>query len=118
MHASRQLTVTTLEEIGGPAAMVHLHPTHDTVIDVLDGVVYLVLDEDERALTPGDRVTVPAGVAYRFWNAGDDDARVRQEHSSVAPEPVTATVPRESSALSGLLQAAGRVLGIATAPAV
>ena len=118
MEATRQLTVTTLEQIGGPASMVHLHPTQDTVLDVLDGVVYVVLDEDERALIPGDRVTIPAGVAYRFWNAGDDDAQVRQEHTSVAPGRAKAAFPRERGALSGLLQAASRTLGIRIAPAV
>src|SRR3954470_1043205 len=46
-----------------------------TTIHVLDGVVYLTAHEDEWVLTPGDTATIPAGVPYRRWNAGDDAAR-------------------------------------------
>ncbi|MFL5896066.1 MAG: cupin domain-containing protein [Thermoleophilaceae bacterium] len=47
----------------------------DVLVQVTDGIVYVVADEDEAALTPGDSMTVAAGTPYRAWNAGDDQAR-------------------------------------------
>ena len=47
----------------------------ETVIRVTDGVLYLVVDEDETVLLPGDEAVVPAGVSYRHWDAGDVEAR-------------------------------------------
>lgn len=52
-----------------------LHPGIATTVQVLDGVVYLATEDDEWVLTPGDTVTVPAGTAFRRWNAGDYEAR-------------------------------------------
>ncbi len=49
---------------------------HVTTLLVTEGVVYLVLEEDEQVLTPGDVATIPAGTAHRFFNAGDEDAHV------------------------------------------
>jgi glyoxylate utilization-related uncharacterized protein len=46
-----------------------------TTIQVLDGVLYVIAEDDEWVLTPGDTATIPAGVSYRRWNAGDDAAR-------------------------------------------
>jgi uncharacterized RmlC-like cupin family protein len=49
---------------------------HETTIHVIDGIVYvLVADENEWVLTPGATATIDAGVPYRRWNAGDEDAR-------------------------------------------
>jgi Cupin domain len=46
-----------------------------TTIQVLDGVVYVTAADNDWVLTPGDTATIPAGVSYRRWNAGDDAAR-------------------------------------------
>jgi len=43
---------------------------------VSDGVVYVVLDEDELALTAGDQIGIRRGELRRAWNAGDETARV------------------------------------------
>ena len=43
---------------------------------VSDGVVYVVLDEDELALTAGDQIGIRRGELRRAWNAGDEAARV------------------------------------------
>jgi quercetin dioxygenase-like cupin family protein len=45
-------------------------------IGVLEGVVYVVLEEDEVVLTPGESIRIPAGEPRRAWNAGDATARV------------------------------------------
>jgi mannose-6-phosphate isomerase-like protein (cupin superfamily) len=50
-------------------------PCEDELI-VADGVLYVVLDEDEVALMPGDAVVVRVGELRCAWNAGDDVARV------------------------------------------
>jgi quercetin dioxygenase-like cupin family protein len=50
-------------------------PDAETTVQVLDGVVYVMTEDDEWVLTPGDTATIAPGVAYRRWNAGDDEAR-------------------------------------------
>jgi quercetin dioxygenase-like cupin family protein len=55
----------------------HLPLSQDeAVITVSDGVVYVMLDDDEVVLTPGDRLVIPAGDFRRAWNAGDTGARL------------------------------------------
>jgi hypothetical protein len=46
-----------------------------TTIQVIDGVVYVISEDGDWVLTPGASATIPAGRAYRRWNAGDDAAR-------------------------------------------
>ena len=57
----------------GPIESLHSHP-ETTTIHVLEGVVYLVLEEDEQALTPGDQAVLRPGELHRLWNAGDGEA--------------------------------------------
>jgi uncharacterized cupin superfamily protein len=52
---------------------------HDTVLSAIDGVVYALVDDDELVMTPGDRVTIPAGSRSYAWNAGDEPASVVTE---------------------------------------
>ena len=47
-----------------------------TTIRVLEGVVYLIAEHDERPLTPGDEVVVKPGELHLLFNAGDGDAHV------------------------------------------
>jgi hypothetical protein len=46
----------------------------ETVLSVSEGVVCLVLDEDETVLLPGDEAVIPCDVPYRYWDAGDIEA--------------------------------------------
>jgi len=94
-------TPTTLAALSGPPA--GAHAAHDLVLEVLEGVVYLVTDEDERALTPGDVARVPAGTPHRYWNAGDEEAGVRA--SLVPPPPAPA---ERAAARTRLLSPLGR----------
>jgi quercetin dioxygenase-like cupin family protein len=48
----------------------------DHTLYVAEGVLYVVLEEDELALTPGDQIGVRAGELKRAWNAGEEVARV------------------------------------------
>lgn len=59
----------------GPLEPLHTHD-EPTTIHVLEGVVYLVAEEDERALTPGDEAVVRAGELHRIFNAGDGEAHL------------------------------------------
>jgi uncharacterized cupin superfamily protein len=68
-------TVGNIARPGDPRQAEKSHARLNLDIDVLQGVVYLVAGDDESVLTPGDHATVPAGTAYRRWNAGDDEAR-------------------------------------------
>jgi quercetin dioxygenase-like cupin family protein len=53
----------------------HAH-AETTTVHVLDGVVYLISEDDERAMTPGDEATIAAGELHRLFNAGDDEAHL------------------------------------------
>jgi quercetin dioxygenase-like cupin family protein len=69
----------------GPAESLHAHD-EVTTICVLEGVVYLISEDDERPLTPGDEATIRPGELHRVFNAGDGEAHflegVRPEHCS------------------------------------
>jgi quercetin dioxygenase-like cupin family protein len=43
---------------------------------VSDGVLYVILEEDELALTAGDQIGLRRGELRRAWNAGDETARI------------------------------------------
>jgi uncharacterized RmlC-like cupin family protein len=105
---------------GGPAHGARVRAHHDVVLRVLDGVIVLVADDDELVLTPYDEVTIPAGTPHRYWNAGDEEARVvataRRRWRSRSrlltvrhrpPQPVRTvsvpTWPQESSPSGGAL---------------
>jgi quercetin dioxygenase-like cupin family protein len=48
----------------------------EQTVYVAEGVLYVVLDEGELALTPGDEIHVRRGELRRAWNAGDERLRV------------------------------------------
>lgn len=60
---------------GGPMERSHTHD-EPTTVHVLEGVVYLVSEDDERPMTPGDKAAIPAGDPHRIFNAGDGDAHI------------------------------------------
>jgi mannose-6-phosphate isomerase-like protein (cupin superfamily) len=78
----------TTRETGGDAVVVetylqpnafvasaHVHPTQEERFQVLRGSVGFKVGRKKLVAGPGQRVTVPAGTAHRFWNAGDDVAQ-------------------------------------------
>jgi mannose-6-phosphate isomerase-like protein (cupin superfamily) len=62
-----------------PDERVRLESTRDSVLSVIDGVVYAVVDDEDYVLMPGDRIEITAGEPFRVWNAGDEVARVVTE---------------------------------------
>src|SRR3954452_1428226 len=83
----------TLPVDGGHSGA-RLDEAHDTMLSVLEGVVYVVAGDDEVALTPGDFVTIRAGVVHRWWNAGDEEARLLRRgaagHATLSDPPARA----------------------------
>ena len=61
----------------------HLDPSQrlpigirDHTLSVSEGTLYVVLEDDEQALTAGDQIGIRRGELKRAWNAGDEVARV------------------------------------------
>jgi len=75
-HDATDLYSETVLRVDGPSTATRVFERHGTALRVLDGVVGLVVGDDEFLLTPGDEASIPAGVPHRCFNAGDDDARV------------------------------------------
>ncbi len=58
------------------AAPPHIHARQAEHIEVTAGTVQLRLSGDERRLSSGDAMTLPAGVPHGLWNDGDSEARL------------------------------------------
>jgi mannose-6-phosphate isomerase-like protein (cupin superfamily) len=55
----------------------HVHDRLAEHVEVRAGRVRFVLDGEERPLAAGEQLTVVAGTWHRWWNAGQDEVRVR-----------------------------------------
>ncbi len=63
---------------GAAVAGAHVHPALVERFEVLDGEVGFELADVRHVTRPGaGAITVPAGVAHDWWNAGDGVAHVR-----------------------------------------
>jgi mannose-6-phosphate isomerase-like protein (cupin superfamily) len=58
----------------GFVAAAHVHPSQEERFEVLSGTVGFKVGGKRLVAGPGQRVTVPAGTAHKFWNAGDEVA--------------------------------------------
>jgi quercetin dioxygenase-like cupin family protein len=70
-NAAVQITIHELE----PGQRLQLPPFEHTVV-VTEGLLYVVLDDDELALIPGEEVVIPRDRLEFAWNAGSDRARI------------------------------------------
>jgi quercetin dioxygenase-like cupin family protein len=68
------VVVETFVKPNGFVAAAHVHPDQEERFEVLRGSVGFKVGRDKLVAGPGQRITVPAGKAHRFWNAGDDVA--------------------------------------------
>jgi quercetin dioxygenase-like cupin family protein len=64
---------------GAAVAAEHRHIQQEERFRVDAGRIGLGVEGAERTVEPGEEVTVPAGVAHRWWNDGHEEARVRVE---------------------------------------
>jgi mannose-6-phosphate isomerase-like protein (cupin superfamily) len=60
---------------------VHRHTNCSEAYFVLDGVVSVVIEDEELSLRSNEFVLVPRGTAHTFANAGDVEARVLVIHA-------------------------------------
>jgi mannose-6-phosphate isomerase-like protein (cupin superfamily) len=68
------VVIETFVQPNGFVAAAHVHPSQDEQFEVLSGSVGFKIGEEKLVAGPGQRLTVPAGTAHKFWNAGDDEA--------------------------------------------
>jgi quercetin dioxygenase-like cupin family protein len=68
------VVIETYVKPNGFVASAHVHPSQEERFQVLRGSVGFRVGRKKLVAGPGQRVTVPAGTAHRFWNAGDDTA--------------------------------------------
>jgi len=69
-----QTAVMTLEAGAASGDRAEAHPNSDQTFLVIDGEVIGEIGSEKVILLAGDSVIVPAGVKYRFQNAGDKRA--------------------------------------------
>jgi mannose-6-phosphate isomerase-like protein (cupin superfamily) len=67
------LTFETLSE--GEVAPLRLRSGEDTLLRVVDGLVRVTVDGEQRLLGAGDEAIIPAGARHRLASA-DGEARV------------------------------------------
>ena len=61
----------------GQVPGMHVHPSQEERFEVLSGRMRFQMGLKTIEAGPGDVVTVPAGKAHKFMNAGDGEAAVR-----------------------------------------
>lgn len=64
---------------GAAVAAEHRHIQQEERFRVDAGRIGLAVEGTERIVELGEEVTVPAGVAHRWWNEGHEEAKVRVE---------------------------------------
>lgn len=78
-----EYVVETRERVDAPRTSTRTHRRLTTVIRAESGVLYVIAGDDDAVLLPGDETTVPAGISYKRWNAGDLDARYSETYRPV-----------------------------------
>ena len=68
------VVVEVVVQPNGAVAAAHVHPSQEERFQVLRGSVGFRVGRRKLVAGPGERITVPAGTAHKFWNAGDDEA--------------------------------------------
>src|SRR5919202_827224 len=77
---SEELLAIDLElTLDGHVPGMHVHPEQEERFEVLEGRMRFRLGLRRIEAGPGDVVTVPAGAAHKFVNAGDTPVRARVE---------------------------------------
>lgn len=62
----------TFETLGEAPMPARLRPREATLLRVIDGIVRLTLEGEERLLGIGDEVVIPAGTRHRLSSAGGE----------------------------------------------
>ncbi|MBI4233729.1 MAG: cupin domain-containing protein [Chloroflexi bacterium] len=70
------LTVNDMAVAPGASIPLHIHPTHEEAIVVLEGAVEATLGDEVRTLGPGHTILAPKGVKHMLANRTRGPARV------------------------------------------
>jgi quercetin dioxygenase-like cupin family protein len=73
------VVIDVVVEPNGTVAAAHLHPYQTETFTVLEGEVTFRLGRKKVVAKAGETVVVEPGIAHKFWNAGEADARFRCE---------------------------------------
>src|SRR5580765_1048146 len=65
------VVIETHVQPNGFVAAAHVHPSQEERFEILKGTVGFKIGGKKLVAGPGQRLTVPAGTAHKFWNAGD-----------------------------------------------
>jgi mannose-6-phosphate isomerase-like protein (cupin superfamily) len=68
------VVIETFVQPNGFVAAAHVHPSQEERFEVLRGSVGFKIGRKKLVAGPGQRLTVPAGTAHKFWNAGEEEA--------------------------------------------
>jgi mannose-6-phosphate isomerase-like protein (cupin superfamily) len=68
------VVLETFVKPNGFVAAAHVHPHQEERFLILHGTFAFRLGRERIVAGPGQRVTVPAGTAHKFWNTGDGEA--------------------------------------------
>ena len=66
----------------GQSGELHKHANADEVIYLFRGKVRVAGDEEATILDAGDALTIPAGMAHRIENIGNEDSEMTLSYSS------------------------------------
>jgi|SRR5581483_4067675 len=64
---------------GGSPPPEHYHPSQEETFTGVTGTVTARIDGVERAISPGEIVTIPAGTRHAFWNPATEPATLAWE---------------------------------------
>jgi mannose-6-phosphate isomerase-like protein (cupin superfamily) len=53
----------------------HFHPAQDERFEMLEGTLQVKLDGEQREISAGDVLEIPAETSHQIWNAGQEPAR-------------------------------------------
>ena len=60
----------------GKKIPLHIHPTHEEGIYILDGPLDYILGDESGAVETGDMILAPAGVKHETCNPGTESRRI------------------------------------------
>ena len=82
------LTVVDAGIDPGAGLSLHIHPSYEEVMLVVEGQIEGVLQDETRILGPGDLLLAPAGAKHTIANRSDKPARVLAIYPATTPERV------------------------------
>jgi mannose-6-phosphate isomerase-like protein (cupin superfamily) len=60
----------------GASTLEHYHIKTEEIYYITAGVGRISIDDEERAVMPGDAIAIPPGKKHKLWNMGADELRL------------------------------------------